>query len=314
MLVILEAVAGPVTGRKIEVRAGTILRIGRTARADYALTDDSYLSSLHFSVECDGSLCRVRDLGSSNGTFVNGNRINEQILQEGDSITAGGSTFRVHIDTSTAPNLTMSQVFSRTAPTPVMASLGTRIDQPGYAATASAAAATRPWPGFSLSQGNLLQRLFATGEPVFALLDASRDSRIPAFLDASAEAYVALDPTGRIPIYVTAPTPQSRLLDVLIKDGWGRGWCSYFTAPVGMQEACAHLANYVALYTVQGQRITLRFWDPRVLRMLLPLMPQEEAVSFFGPFTRMIVEGDRPEMAVELTLTPRGPKQEAIAL
>ena len=37
MLVILEAVSGPIAGRKIEVRSGTILRIGRTAKSDYAL-------------------------------------------------------------------------------------------------------------------------------------------------------------------------------------------------------------------------------------------------------------------------------------
>ena len=60
MLVILEAVSGPIAGRKIEVRAGTILRIGRTAKSDYALGEDSYLSGQHFAIENDGNEARAR--------------------------------------------------------------------------------------------------------------------------------------------------------------------------------------------------------------------------------------------------------------
>ena len=102
MLVILEATAGPATGRKIQVPEGSILRVGRTARSDYALGEDSYLSGQHFSIEYDGTQCQIRDLGSSNGTFVNGDRIADRILQEGDSVGAGGSTFIVHIDSSSS--------------------------------------------------------------------------------------------------------------------------------------------------------------------------------------------------------------------
>src|SRR5690349_22907998 len=98
MIVILEAISGPIIGRRIEVNGGAIVRVGRTGKADYAIAEDGYLSSLHFAVECDGSQCRIRDLGSSNGTFVNGARVTDQVVQEGDSVVAGGSTFRVHVD------------------------------------------------------------------------------------------------------------------------------------------------------------------------------------------------------------------------
>ena len=50
MLVILEATAGPATGRKIQVAAGALLRVGRTAKSDYALGEDSYLSGQHFAI------------------------------------------------------------------------------------------------------------------------------------------------------------------------------------------------------------------------------------------------------------------------
>src|SRR5437016_13511959 len=98
MIAILEAISGPITGRRLEVRGGSIVRIGRTGKSDYAIAEDGYLSGLHFSVECDGAQCRVRDLGSSNGTFVNGARVTDQVVRESDSVVAGGSTFRIHID------------------------------------------------------------------------------------------------------------------------------------------------------------------------------------------------------------------------
>src|SRR6266849_4406014 len=100
MVIVLEATAGPIARRKIEILPGATLRIGRAAKSDYAIGEDSYLSSLHFSVACDGAQCRIRDLGSSNGTFVNGDRIADRIARQGDSVAAGGSTFVVHLEPS----------------------------------------------------------------------------------------------------------------------------------------------------------------------------------------------------------------------
>src|SRR5260370_9926478 len=126
MVVILEAVSGPITGRRIEVGAGTILRIGRSAKADYAIGEDSYLSSQHFAIECDGLRARVRDLASSNGTFLNGNKVTEETLKEGDSVMAGGSTFTVHLSEAAAPAHVQVPAMTRTAPTPIMPAVQTR--------------------------------------------------------------------------------------------------------------------------------------------------------------------------------------------
>jgi hypothetical protein len=43
-------------------------------------------------------------------------------------------------------------------------------------------------------------------------------------------------------------------------------------------------------------------------------MAQDEATAFFGPFTRMVVEGEKPDTAIELTLTQRGPRQDPVIL
>ena len=78
--------------------AATSYGSGARVKSDYPIVEDGYLSGLHFAVEFDGTQCRIRDLGSSNGTFVNGSRVTELVVQDGDSVVAGGSTFVIHVD------------------------------------------------------------------------------------------------------------------------------------------------------------------------------------------------------------------------
>jgi pSer/pThr/pTyr-binding forkhead associated (FHA) protein len=306
MLVILEATAGPATGRKIQVSEGSIVRVGRTARSDYALGEDSYLSGQHFAIEYDGAQCRIRDLGSSNGTFVNGDRITDRIVQEGDSVGAGGSTFIVHIDSSSstpeAPRVT-------SAPT---------LKLPGPIGLESAATAPlrddADWPGFSHPQSVLLNALYGEGKSVYAVLDAVRDSRIPAFLDASGEKYARVDEENLASPFLVLIPAQSRLLDVLIKDGWNHGWGFYLAAAVDFESTLRHWRPFVTLHNRRGEPVTFRFWEPRVLRAIVPAMPSSEAAGFFGPISRLVVEGDKPEAAMEFTLADARVNQRNLAI
>jgi len=68
------------------------LSVGRGEQAD-ARVDDARLSRLHFVIEPKGSTCVLRDLGSHNGTELNGQRITEAVLKAGDWIRAGQSVF-----------------------------------------------------------------------------------------------------------------------------------------------------------------------------------------------------------------------------
>ncbi len=290
MAVILEAVSGPILGRRIEVGGGSIVRIGRTGKSDYAIAEDGYLSGLHFAVECDGTQCRIRDLGSSNGTFVNGSRITEQVVGEGDSVVAGGSTFHVHVDQ--APEIVNVPRMS-TATTPIRVPTQTAGDA-----------------GYSSAEAALLSALYAPGGQVFAVVDTSRDSRLPTFLDAAGEIYLRLGET----VFLVALPAGSRLAHVLIKDGWGRGWGFYGASHAGPEDVAAHFAGFVKMHTLSGGALTLSFWDPRLLRVLVPAMPQEEADRFLGPCDRILVEMEKPEMALELSRTPQGPRQQTFLL
>ncbi|NUQ50905.1 MAG: FHA domain-containing protein, partial [Phycisphaerae bacterium] len=56
------------------------------------------VSRRHCEIEVAGGRVLVRDLGSSNGTFLNGKRITEAQLNPGDRLTIGPVTFVVQID------------------------------------------------------------------------------------------------------------------------------------------------------------------------------------------------------------------------
>lgn len=91
----IEVVAGNAAGTWLDV-TGELL-IGRHADGLGRLGNDEELSRYHARVSLDaGELCAVEDLGSTNGTLVNGLRISApQTLQQDDRIELGGSTLVV---------------------------------------------------------------------------------------------------------------------------------------------------------------------------------------------------------------------------
>lgn len=69
------------------------LTIGRLPECDIVL-DDSKVSRRHAEVRRDGMGVNVVDLGSTNGTMVNGAGIRERALTDGDQITVGATILR----------------------------------------------------------------------------------------------------------------------------------------------------------------------------------------------------------------------------
>jgi predicted component of type VI protein secretion system len=91
----IEVVAGNAAGTWLEVTDE--LLIGRHADGPGRLGNDEEISRYHARVSLGaGGLCAVEDLGSTNGTFVNGVRISApQTLKSGDTIGLGASTLVV---------------------------------------------------------------------------------------------------------------------------------------------------------------------------------------------------------------------------
>jgi sigma-B regulation protein RsbU (phosphoserine phosphatase) len=66
------------------------ISLGRSRDAELSFPDDSGLSRQHLAIERDGEGWALLDLGSKNGTMLNGARVNGRVpLKSGDRITAG---------------------------------------------------------------------------------------------------------------------------------------------------------------------------------------------------------------------------------
>lgn len=100
MHIVLKITSGHYEGTKVSVRVGQSLTFGRTYSSDVTLPTDPMLSSRHFLVENQFPQCHIRDCNSTNGTFVNSERVTEAILREGDVVQAGSTHFRVTFDAS----------------------------------------------------------------------------------------------------------------------------------------------------------------------------------------------------------------------
>jgi pSer/pThr/pTyr-binding forkhead associated (FHA) protein len=70
--------------------------LGRES-GDVVFPDDPFMSRRHAALrvsEGPATTFRLTDLGSSNGTFVNGARVTEATLRPGDEVSIGGTRFR----------------------------------------------------------------------------------------------------------------------------------------------------------------------------------------------------------------------------
>jgi hypothetical protein len=89
----LRAETGPLAGQQFPLHDGAT--IGRQAGNTIVL-DDGQTSRQHARLEVQGGRVVIRDLGSANGTRVNGATIaGPRALRPGDEIAIGGSTFRL---------------------------------------------------------------------------------------------------------------------------------------------------------------------------------------------------------------------------
>lgn len=88
----LEIVGGPDTGKKKKFR-GVRMVIGRTPGVDLQLTDQS-VSRRHVELIAGDGGVMLRDLGSGNGSKVNGEKVTEKVLVHGDEIHIGKTKIR----------------------------------------------------------------------------------------------------------------------------------------------------------------------------------------------------------------------------
>ena len=80
------------TGRELVPLAGQRVTLGKAAGNTVALEHDDTVSRLHAVFENLGAAWSIRDMGSRNGTYLNGEKITaERVLHSGDEVRVGKS-------------------------------------------------------------------------------------------------------------------------------------------------------------------------------------------------------------------------------
>ena len=101
------ASSGPLTGRLVVLKSPAVaegtdwtldsaqVTVGRSAQNDIPLNDDEFASARHARFEPRRDGVWLHDLGSTNGTYVNGTRIDRpRKLTPGDVVRVGETDFR----------------------------------------------------------------------------------------------------------------------------------------------------------------------------------------------------------------------------
>jgi serine/threonine-protein kinase len=103
----LEFTTGQHTGQVLEFQAPRTLILGRSSQADLQIYDER-ISRRHCALRIDNDGARLKDMGSGNGTFLNGKEIREIVLTTGDTVALGRTEFKVTVIALVLPGTQVS--------------------------------------------------------------------------------------------------------------------------------------------------------------------------------------------------------------
>ncbi|HSA60456.1 MAG TPA: GGDEF domain-containing protein [bacterium] len=105
----LVFLAGPQMGQMHLLKEGRVV-LGRSADADIPIADLG-ISRRHCQIDYSDGVTVIKDLGSTNGTFVNGHRIQERQLGDGDKVQLSTSTIFKYTYQGRAENVFHQEIY-----------------------------------------------------------------------------------------------------------------------------------------------------------------------------------------------------------
>ena len=298
MRVILEVISGPQAGNKMRLAAGQVLQVGRTEWADFAIASDNRMSSLHFSVEVTHSGCQLKDLGSSNGTWRNGEQVQSAILRGGDEILAGATTFRVHVEGDAADTASIRSTLTGMplSGPPAAVALAVRTQDTRSANYTAEPLAT----GLVLYRGQVaelsageLASMLARGSSLYVILDFNRvDVPMP---ETTEQPDYLFDWMPAAALAMSSPVVLGPLTDAgkeLVGQAWGE---DALVCVVSKQEKPVLLAHLRALARAGSDGVLGYCW-PSVLAPLLSFYQTSFVNRFMTGIDAILIEfADLPE-------------------
>ena len=142
---------------------------------------------------------------------------------------------------------------------------------------------------------------------IWMILDGARDDRIYNFLRTCNLDYACLY-SGNLPIELRYVAPyllelpyNSKTARELIDLAWGNSW-GVFLSIEDMSKLRPHLRKFLKVKDESGNKLIFRYYDPRVLRVFLPICTNEQLKEIFGPIESYWTEGENEEGMLEYRL------------
>jgi hypothetical protein len=262
---IVNVASGPALGRKAVLAADGELRVGRAARAELSIADDSEMAGSHFVLRGGAEGYRLRDLGSVSGTWLDGERVEEAAVPHAAWVRAGSTELL--------------------------------LCHEGWAG--AHAAPPEDTPELGEHKARALEQLRARSGPLYAVMDAARDGWVLQLMRESCDEMRCLfGPAEARSLFRVAPfavrlSAQSTLLDHLVRLGWGQCWGVYLEYDRPFTRLLEHLRRlFDSTNPASGRPAYFRFYDPRVLREHLPPCSVAERARLFGDIRCFFAEGE----------------------
>jgi pSer/pThr/pTyr-binding forkhead associated (FHA) protein len=111
----LRFISGKYQGGEFPLRPHREIIIGRSSDLDMVLVEDM-VSRKHAKITTDENVVTIQDLGSTNGTFVNGEKVRKADLKDGDRILIGTSIIKiVYVEGESTSSMSETEARSKMA-------------------------------------------------------------------------------------------------------------------------------------------------------------------------------------------------------
>src|SRR5438445_564775 len=266
----------------IDLQPGRTIVVGRAVTSDIPIYDPT-ISRRHAELILTDGGVKVKDVGSSNGTFLNGARVTEAVAAENDVITFGKVAFRVK--GVSAPVQRPQVVPDFTSPKPGAAG-GTILRQlPVSVSGGVPAIADERFKGKSILiqsvRSAMCTPLMGTDQQVLGILYVDNLTATHSFADEDLEFLIAFGSLAAVGIENSRRSERLRR-EALVLSNFQRYFAPNLAAQIAQQEGAVQLGG-------QKRPVVIFFSDIRGFTTMSETMgPDDIATLLTEYFTEMV--------------------------
>ena len=142
----------------------------------------------------------------------------------------------------------------------------------------------------------LIARAEEAGGGLYALADAARSPEVLSGVFRFGQQENSLfkglpeEPMADAAPYLLDFQDEPESLNWLISEGEGKSWAVLLVSSAPPKDVIEHFKQFISVKDENDTEMYFRFYDPRVLRLYLPLLSKQEAEVFHGPVSAFMIE------------------------